>query len=75
MHGLETMALTEKQQKKVPVFCENNQMRRIVGAKRADKRKLDELRGDVRVKESFKKKLLRCRLKWAGHVERMGDNK
>jgi len=25
------------------------------------------------VKESFKKKLMRGRLKWAGHMERMGD--
>ena len=27
------------------------------------------------MKDSFKKKLLRSRLKWAGHVERMGDDK
>ena len=25
------------------------------------------------MKESFKKKLVRCRQKWIGHVERMGD--
>ena len=25
--------------------------------------------------ETFKKKLVRSRLKWAGHVERMGDEK
>ena len=27
------------------------------------------------VKESVKKKLVRRRLKWAGHVEKMGDEK
>ena len=30
---------------------------------------------EVGVKESFKKKLVRSRLKRAGHVERMGDEK
>jgi len=30
---------------------------------------------EVELKESFKKKLLRSRLKWSVHVERMGDDK
>ena len=34
-----------------------------------------ELKVAVGVKESFKKKLVRSRLTWAGHVERMGDEK
>ena len=29
----------------------------------------------VGVRESFKKKLVRIRLKWDGHVDRMGDEK
>jgi len=33
------------------------------------------IRLDVRVKESFKKKLVRNRLKWAGHVEIIDDGK
>ena len=36
-----------------------------------DKRRMDELRA----KESFTKKLMMSRLKWAGHLERMGDEK
>ena len=36
---------------------------------------MDELRVEIGVKESFKTKLVRSRLKWAGHVERMGDGK
>ena len=60
MCGLETMTLTEKQQKEQ--VCENNWIRRIVGEKIADKR-MDELRVEVGVKESFKKKLVRRRLK------------
>ena len=67
------MAPTEKQQK-VQV-CETSWIRRIVGVKRADKRKMNELRVEVGVKESFKKKLVRIRLKWASHVERMGYEK
>ena len=65
---LETMALTEKLEK--VLVCENNWIRRIVGVKREDKRRMD-----VGVTESFKKKLSRSRLKWAGHVEGMGDEK
>ena len=34
---------------------------------------MDELRVAIGVKVRFKKKLVRRRLKWAGHVERMGD--
>ena len=36
---------------------------------------MEELRVDVGVKESFKKKLVRSRLKWAGHVDRIEDEK
>ena len=48
-HAPGTMALTEKQHEKVHV-CETNLVRRIVGDKRADKRRMDELRVDVGVK-------------------------
>ena len=32
---------------------------------------MEELREEVGVKESLRRKLVRSRLKWAGHVERM----
>ena len=38
-------------------------------------RTVDELRVEIGVKEGFQKKLVRSRLIWAGHVERMGDEK
>ena len=66
-------ALTEKQEK-VQV-CEINLVRRIVGDKRADKRRMDELRVEVGVKENFKNKLAMSSLTLAGHAERMGDKK
>ena len=74
MCGLETTALTEKQQGKLQV-CENNWIRRITRVKRANKRRMDELRVEVGVKESVKKKLVRSRLTLASHVERIGDEK
>jgi len=54
MNALNTIALIEKQQK-VQV-CKNNMVRRIVGVKRVDERRMDELRVEVGMKESFKKK-------------------
>ena len=58
-----------REQEKV---CKNNWIRRIEGVKRTDKR-IDELRVEVGVKESFKKTLVRSGLNWVGHVGRMGD--
>ena len=64
VYGLESMAMTEKQQEKLQV-CENNWVRRIAGVKRINKRIMEE------VGERVTRKLVRSRLKWAGHVERM----
>ena len=54
MNALETMATTEKQQGKVQV-CENNLIRRIVGVKRVDKRRMYELRVEFGVKEFLRR--------------------
>ena len=74
MNAQETVALTEKQQEKVQV-CENKLVRRIVGAKRADNRRMDALRVEVGVKGRYKQKLVRSGLIWAVHLERMEDEK
>ena len=42
-----------------------------MAVKRVDKRRMDELRVEVQVKESFKKTLVRNMFKWSAHVERM----
>ena len=68
MNAPETVALTEKQQE-VQV-CENNRVRRSVGVKRVDKRRMDEVRVEVGMKDSFKKRLAMSRLIWAGMGER-----
>ena len=52
-NGPETMALTEKQQDNLQV-CETDLVRRIVGVKRVDKRRMDGVRAEVGVKESLK---------------------
>ena len=46
-----------------------------MGVKRADKRRMGELRVVVGVKECLKNRLVRSRLIWAGYVERMEDEK
>ena len=46
-------------------------MRITAGVKRVDKRKMEELMEEVAVKESFRIKLVRSRLKWAVHVDRL----
>ena len=73
MYDLETMAPTEKQQK-VQVY-EDNWLRGIEGVKRADKKRLGGLRVDDGVKESFKKKWMRSRLKWATLAKRADAQK
>ena len=62
--------MTEKQQERLQVY-ENNWVKRIAGVKRIDKRRMEELREEVGVRGSLRRKLVRSRLKWAGHVERM----
>ena len=51
----ETMATTEKQEKLQ--VCKNNWVRRIAGVKRIDKRKMEELREEVNVRENITRKL------------------
>ena len=48
-----------------------NWVRRIVGVKREDKWRLEELGEEVG--ESFRRKSVRSWLKWAGHVEQMEE--
>ena len=48
-------------------------IRIIVVVKRADDRRMYELRVEVGVKERFMKKLVRIMMKWADHVKRMGN--
>ena len=46
-----------------------------MGVKRADKRRVDEMRVEIGMQGSFKKTMVRSKLTWADHVERVGDEK
>ena len=72
--GTETLALTELQQHRLQV-CENNWVRKIASLTRADRRRMVELREESGVQRSLTERLVRSRVQWAGHVERMADER
>ena len=74
LYGTETLALTELQQQRLQV-CENNWVRKIARVTRADRRRMVELREETGVQRSLAERLVRSRLQWAGHVERMADDR
>ena len=74
LYGTETLALTELQQQRLQV-CENNWVRKIARATRADRRRMVELMEETGVQRSLTERLVRSRLQWAGHVERMADHR
>ena len=74
LYGLETVALTEQQQQKLQV-CEDNWVRRIIRTKRVDRRRMNDLRKEVGMQCSLTGRLVRSRMRWAGHVVRMDVSK
>ena len=67
LFGLETVTLTERHKQRLRV-CENNWVRKVSGVKRVDRRRMDELREDIGVQMSLTGKLVKCWLRWAGHL-------
>ena len=74
LYGTETLALTELQQQRLQV-CENNWVRKIARVTRVDKRRMVELREETGVQRSLTERRVRSRLQWAGHLERMADDR
>ena len=74
MFGTETLAMTERQQQRLQM-CENNWVRKIARVPSAGRRRMVELREETEVQRSFTEKLFMSRLLWAGHVERMADDR
>ena len=68
------LAQTELQQQRLQL-CENNWVRKIARVTRADRRIIIESREEAGVPRSLKERLVRSRLQWAGHVERMADDR
>ena len=72
--GTETLALTGLQQQRLQV-CENIWVRKIERVTRADRRRMVELMEEAGVQRSLTERLVRSRLQWTGHVERMADDR
>ena len=53
-------------------FARTNWVRRIAGVKRVDRRRMDELREEICVQMRLTGRLVKCRLRWAGQLVRMG---
>ena len=73
-NGSEILALTELQQQRLQV-CENNRVRKIARMTKTDRRRMVELREETGLQRSLTEGLTRSRLQWAGHVERMADDR
>ena len=74
LYETETLALTELHQQRLQV-CDNNWVRKIARVTRADRRRMVELREETGVQRSLTERLVRSRLQWAGHVERMAGER
>ena len=74
LYGLEILSVSEKHQHRLQVF-ENKWVRWIAGVKRVDRRRMDELREEVGIQKCLMGRLVKSRLKWAGHVERMKEDR
>ena len=73
--GTETLAMVELQQQRLQA-CENNWVRKIARVTRADRRRrMVELREETGVQMSLTERQVRSRLQWAGHVDRMADDR
>ena len=65
--------MTEQQQKLQ--VCENNWVRQITRTKRVDRRRMNDLRKEVGMQCSLTGRLVRSRMRWAGHLVRMDASK
>ena len=56
-------------------YSPKNWVRKIARVTRADRRRMVELREETGMQRSLTERLVRSRLQWAGHVERMADER
>ena len=64
--------ISEEEHDWLPV-CKNNWVRNIAGVKRVERRRMDELRGEIGVQMSLTERLVKLRLRWAGLLVQMGE--
>ena len=73
-YGLETLAVSELHQHNLQV-CENNWIRKIAGVRRVERRRWKDLREKVGTKACIVGRIVKSRMKWAGHMVRMKEDK
>ena len=73
LYALGTLALTKRQEK--IQIAENNWVRRICKVTKEDRRKMEELREEIGMKKHLKMKVAGSRMRWAGHVQSMGEDR
>ena len=73
IYGLGTLALTERQEK--IQIAENNWVQRICKVTQEDRRKMKALREEIGMKTHLKMKVAGSRMRWAGHVQNMGEDR
>ena len=56
-------------------IAENNWVQRICKVTQEDRRKMKELREEIGMKKHPKMKVAGSRMRWAGHVQRMGEDR
>ena len=74
LYETETLALTELHQQRLQM-CENSWVRKIARVTRADRRRMMELKEETGVHRSLTERLVKSRLQWYGHLERMADDR
>jgi hypothetical protein len=67
-YGCQTWALTKKQLSKLTV-CQHSMERSMMGVKRKDKKRLDDIRKQTRI-EDITVKIRKLKWKWTGHMMR-----
>ena len=72
-YGLETLALSELHQHKLQV-CENNYIRKIAGVRRVERRRMKDMREEVGTKACIVGRIVKSRMKWAGHMVRVKED-
>ena len=72
LYGAETWAVKEEHVKKLEVV-EKRCLRAIRGVTRRERMRNEDIRQELKVAE-LKEKIRECRLRWYGHVKRMGEN-
>ena len=73
IYGLGTLALTERQEEKIHM-AENNWVQRICKVTQKDRRKMKEDE-EIGMKKHLKMKVVGSKMRWAGHVQRMDEER